>query len=587
VVAILQYVESDYPAAVHNHDQAELKEQVALLQEAAEGLERLGPSAAPLERRVKALAERVAREESAAPVQKELESLVEAVASTGELARQPHTRPDLAQGARLFQSLCVSCHGAQGRGDGPSAAAIKPPPEDLQGPKLLSPYQVYGTVTFGVRGTAMAPFVWLSDEERWALGFYVVSLRHLACHGETPAAPLESLANRTDAELLAIYGPDAVACLRRSPPAPTAQGGLSLAHARVQRAVALAEQGALTQAREELLDAYLEGVEPIEPQLRARSPGVVSRLEAAFLEARLAGQKGAPELERQGRVLLTTIEAAERETAPRADAARFTSVFWLALLVVVRESFEAVVVVAALLAVLKKLQQEAHARVVHAGWISALIAGALSFALGQRLLAGANREWMEGIVALVAVVMLLYAALWLNARTNLSRYMGDLRARMQGALGQGSAAGLFFIAFSAAFREFFETALFLEGLSIDSRAGALWGGLAGLGVMAGVVFAIHRVGYRLPMKPLFKASTVLLVVTAIVLLGKGIHALQEVGALPLRPIPLFTFEPLGIFPDALSFIPQLLLALAPLVWKWVSPRRSGDMAPDTPDAQRN
>jgi high-affinity iron transporter len=259
----------------------------------------------------------------------------------------------------------------------------------------------------------------------------------------------------------------------------------------------------------------------------------------------------------------------------------------MALLVVVREAFEAVVVVAALLAVLKKLEQEAHARVVHAGWISALVAGAMSFFLGQQLLAGANREWMEGVVALVAVAMLLYAAFWLNARTNLSRYMGDLRVRMQGALGQGSAVGLFFIAFSAAFREFFETALFLEGLSIDSRAGALWGGLAGLGVMAGVVMLIRRVGYRLPMKPLFKASTVLLVATAVVLLGKGIHALQEVGALPLRPLPLPTLEPLGIFPDALSLLPQVVLALAPFAWKWLGQRGSGGVAPNASDAQRN
>ena len=55
--------------------------------------------------------------------------------------------------------------------------------------------------------------------------------------------------------------------------------------------------------------------------------------------------------------------------------------------------------------------------------------------------------------------------------------------------------------------------------------------LAGLSEAAGesAVLFINRVGYKLPMKTLFKASTVLLVVTAIILLGKGLHALQEVG----------------------------------------------------------
>jgi high-affinity iron transporter len=57
---------------------------------------------------------------------------------------------------------------------------------------------------------------------------------------------------------------------------------------------------------------------------------------------------------------------------------------------------------------------------------------------------------------------------------------------------------------------------------------------------------------------------VLLVVTAIILLGKGLRALQEVGLVPLKPLPLFTFEPLGIFPDAMTLVPQLVLTAIPL-----------------------
>jgi mono/diheme cytochrome c family protein len=38
---------------------------------------------------------------------------------------EPHT------GAQLFISLCASCHGAQGRGDGPVAPLLNTPPSDL------------------------------------------------------------------------------------------------------------------------------------------------------------------------------------------------------------------------------------------------------------------------------------------------------------------------------------------------------------------------------------------------------------------------------------------------------------------------
>ena len=101
--------------------------------------------------------------------------------------------------------------------------------------------------------------------------------------------------------------------------------------------------------------------------------------------------------------------------------------------------------------------------------------------------------------------------------------------------------------------------MFLQGLALDSAAGVAWGALAGVVALLALVLFVNRVGYRLPMKTLFNASTVLLVVTAVMLLGKGLHALQEVGVLPLAPIPFFTVDLLGIYPDAVSLVPQLVL----------------------------
>jgi high-affinity iron transporter len=242
------------------------------------------------------------------------------------------------------------------------------------------------------------------------------------------------------------------------------------------------------------------------------------------------------------------------------------STLWLTLLIMLREGFEATIIVAALLAALKKMKATEHVRVVQAGWISALVVGAISYVLFRHLLAGAQREWMEGVAALVAVGMLVYAALWLNARANMSRFMGELRQKMQGALGSGSTLGLFSIAFMAVLRESFETAVFLQGLAVDSASGVAWGSLAGAVAMLGMVLFVNRMGYRLPMKTLFNASTVVLVATAVLLLGKGLHSLQEVAVLPIAPIPFFKVDVLGVFPDAISLVPQLLLALGPLAF---------------------
>jgi high-affinity iron transporter len=144
--------------------------------------------------------------------------------------------------------------------------------------------------------------------------------------------------------------------------------------------------------------------------------------------------------------------------------------------------------------------------------------------------------------------------------------MGELRDRTQGALDRGGMA-LFGIAFLAMFRESFETAVFLEALSIDAPSAVVWGSLAGTALLLGLVFSVGRLGLRLPMTTLFKISTVVLVATAVVLLGQGLHSLEEVGVLPSRPIPFFQVDFLGIYPDRLSLLAQLLVAAAPLVWK--------------------
>ncbi len=251
--------------------------------------------------------------------------------------------------------------------------------------------------------------------------------------------------------------------------------------------------------------------------------------------------------------------------APRTKTTA-VSVFWFALLIIVREGFEAAVIVTALLAVVKKRKQLARVWSVHAGWLSALAVGGVVFAVARRVFVGAMNERLEGCLALVAAAMLLHAALWLNAQTTTRRTMGELRGRAGHALDRGALA-LFAIAFLAMFRESFETTVFLEALSIDAPSAVAWGASAGGVLLLGLVFAVSRLGLRLPMTTLFKVSTVVLVATAVVLLGQGIHAFEEVGTLPSRPIPFVRVEFLGVYPDRIGVFAQLAVAAAPLLWK--------------------
>lgn len=571
VVGLLEYLEGDYANALSTGDQGELDEQRGFADEVLKQLSAAGPDGEKYVERAKQVQADIVASKAAPGVTSQCGALAHAIVLDQALVRAPKHVPSLDEGKANFEKACATCHGVEGRADTEVAKQLDPPPanfHDAARMSTLTPYKVFNTTSFGIPGTGMPGFATTPEDVRWAQAFHVFTLRQPRCDHTPPAVGIAELATSTDVELAEKYGAAEVACLRRVMPKPRTDT-LALAQSGLDDALAKYGKGDFDGARQAVVDAYLMGLEPVEPLLRARDPRLVAELETAFTRTRLAAQEQkffeAEVL--QTRALLT-------KAAEGSSSSTFWSVFVTALLILLREGFEAVVVVGALLAVLKKLQAPELTRIVNAGWVSALIVGALAFIFGQAFFAGANREWMESLVSLVAVGFLLYAALWLNARANMSKFMGELRGKMTAAIGTGSTFGLFFISFSSVGRESLETALFLQGLAIDSREGVAWGAGAGLVALLGLIAMVRTVGFKLPMKTLFTASTVMLVVTAVMLLGKGLHGLQELGVLPIRPIPFVQLDMLGIFPDALSLGPQLALALAPFVWKWFEQRRA-------------
>lgn len=565
LVAVLQYVAADYPEAVKTASKAELDEQLSFLSEAKSIAPKL-PSGASLVPQLASIEARVGKGEDPAAVQKDCAALIEEVVKLTGIARAPKASPDLAQGKTIYEAQCASCHGSDGAANTDVANKLDPKPVSFrEGPRVegLTPFRVFNATMYGVKGTAMPPFPQLSEADRWAAGFYVLSLRH-ACAGDTPRVSLEHLATTSDEELRKEHG-NAVGCLRTKLPSVDAGAQILFAKSAVQQAMQLAKAGDTVAARKAILDAYLSGVEPVEPLLKSRDAALVARLEEAFLAMRLAAERGDRDLDKEGARVLELLETARRSGSKTTES----SVFGLSFLILLREGFEVVVVLGALLAVLKKTGARQYTSAVHAGWIAALGVGALVFVFARKWVAGSNREWLEGVVAIVAVFMLLYAAFWLNARANTRKFMGEIRDQMKGTLARGGRVGigLFAISFSSMLRESVETAIFLQGLAIDSVRATAWGSIAGIVVLLGIVFAMGRFGLKLPLRVLFDVSTIVLFVTAVILLGKGIHALQEVGMIPLRPIPMVRIDLLGIFPDAYGLVAQVLLACSPFVYR--------------------
>ena len=86
---------------------------------------------------------------------------------------------DAAAGKMLFEKNCVLCHGKEGKGDGPAAAALNPKPKNFADPAVVakSDKELFDTITKGRPGTPMASFEkTLTEQERWDILAYVRSL---------------------------------------------------------------------------------------------------------------------------------------------------------------------------------------------------------------------------------------------------------------------------------------------------------------------------------------------------------------------------------------------------------------------------
>jgi len=104
------------------------------------------------------------------------------------IARPPQADKDLlAQGRAIWQQAkCWECHGSSGAGDGEKAGGLEDDnrfaivPADLTSGQFksgASVKDVFRTITTGLSGTPMPSYGdSLSDDERWALSYYVVSL---------------------------------------------------------------------------------------------------------------------------------------------------------------------------------------------------------------------------------------------------------------------------------------------------------------------------------------------------------------------------------------------------------------------------
>jgi high-affinity iron transporter len=534
----------------------------------------------------------------------------------------PSAPPSLTQGKKLFGAMCSQCHGASGMGDGPLAKDLLPPPANLtdfgalRGTSLLDFFRKIGV---GVAGTAMPSFGdRLSVDQRWDVALYAASLRNtdgqrsrgeraLTSRCQACLATLSDLpetAGMSDDSLARLIATDThdslgdptlaemVAYARTAPAAEVLGGNARLqalnAARRTKEGVAdaakIAGTGDRARAGQRALEAYLI-FEGIENAVGARDVKAAAAVEQAFAHFRTSIASGTPDAIATAR---NTVDAAlDRTVDVMSGESSPTVLFGQSLVIILREGLEAILLIGALSAVLAKSGAPERRREI--GWgagaaVVASLATAAAFATVFRM-SSFNREAMEGITLLLAAAVLFSVASWLVSKIEAEKWKAFVGQQMRRALSSQGTWALAGVAFLAVYREGVETVLFYAALfgtaaSPAGKIGVLIGLLVGMVLLLGVYYAINRYGLRLPLKPFFAVTGILLSVMTFSFVGKGVAELQAAGWIPAQPLRWLPSLPmLGIFPTIQTALAQgvLLLVFAVAVaWLfWLRPEPAG------------
>src|SRR3990170_3986069 len=601
VLSLVDYIGGDYKNAVQGGKVINEEEYNEMLEFSADSLRLFGELRSSsgdkegIELDLIKLRKKIGDKSSTKEIESITGSIKNKIISTYGILTYPKSHPSFLSGKDLYEKNCAQCHGMLGAGDGPFASNLTPPPRNFMDGSIvggLSPFKVYNTMSFGIEGTAMPSFTQLSEDDKWNIAFYVLSLRFsqkdIEEGGnifEARAIPNElrlpkTLATLSDDELSKEVIPYlqnekdlpmVFAYLRRGVIETDGykEDPLAVTRATLKEAIGLYNKGNRKEAYNKSLEAYLEGFEKVESVLALKDEKFTRTLEAKLGRMRglIQNEKPIDEI----RALHTEIETDLKRASvvlqngePLGKALSFIN----SLAIMLREGLEAALIVAAVLAVLVATGARNAIKYVHLGWVLALVAGLLTWVVAQTVISisGAQREIIEGVTSLLAAVVLFYVSYWLITKIEVRKWKEYIQGKVKKALTKKSLFALASVSFFAVYREAFETVLFYQALLLQAGTAkdeVIWGFIVGTVLLLCLVLVVFKLGLRIPLKYFFSITSFLLYFLSFVFAGKGIRELQEAGIIGITPLNLIPeVDILGIYPTLETSIVQGVLLLA-------------------------
>ena len=405
-----------------------------------------------------------------------------------QLSQTPSAPVSLENGRLLYMSNCKICHGIEGRGDGLLASQLDPKPAvladpQLTGDKFSKPFDNFQIINVGIANTAMVGWAdQLSEKELWDLTYFI-----RAFSNENVKLPLlVAQGSTTDSEKS-----------RESSTQIIFQEIFLL----LDQSLKAYRDDRTREASESAFDAYLT-YEQVESPLITKRRDLGLKLESSFgrLQAEIKRKAPLDLVDKIGQNITADLKEAQQILTQKIG---FTGLFIQSFSIILREGFEAILIIAALITFLIKSRNRDKLKAIYSGVMIGIVASFLTAYILHSILdiSLAKQEIMEGVIMLVAVAVLFYVSYWLVSKIEAAKWQSYITGKMQQAVSTGSAFTLGLVAFLSVYREGFETVLFYKALYLyagDTTAGIIPGFVAGSAVVGVVYVLLNTLGMRRP-----------------------------------------------------------------------------------------
>ena len=304
-----------------------------------------------------------------------------------------------------------------------------------------------------------------------------------------------------------------------------------------------------------------------------------SKLKKAIRE-----DQGEASVKSEAETLLTMIKSDVITLENKNVAGGRWASFFTSLLLLLREGMEAILMLVAIIAYLQKSGNTKYMGMVYNYSIGAVVASFITAYIFSELMdkfaAGANQELIEGITGLVAVCVLLSVSIWMSGKSEAREWKKYIENMINHSITSKHARALGIAAFLAVYREGAEVILFYQALFNNSSGDTemIWLGFGTGCILLLIIFAVIRKGLvRIPLRPFFIVTSLLMFIMAVAFAGGGVSELQEAGIIPQSVIAWEYFpnaDWLGLYPTYETVGIQIVILLSGLITHFVRKRRN-------------